>query len=415
MGISMTQENFEHSNYRWVIVITSALMLAISMGMMVNGASVFVLPLQNEFGWDRGSISLINFSGLAGLAIGGIIMGKFADKYQTRFLTGFGVIVLGISLYISSYCTELWQFYILFGIAGLFGGGSLFAPLIANVGNWFTLGAGLAVGIVSAGQALGQGGIPFFMAIAIEGYGWRAALAGLGLTTLVILLPLAMLQKKPPLLNSDQKQPLLDENPTGMAPKYIITWLSVAVIFCCICMSVPLMHLVPLIQDTGIGLKEAGSVMFYMMLVAILGRIFFGKLADTIGALKAYLIASCWQTLLVFFFVQITSLQSFYIFAVIYGFGYAGVMTGLLVSVRALIPASHRAFALGIVTFFGWVGHGIGGFQGGYFFDIYGNYTVAYTNAALAGVLNLVLVGALYFTISKFKKTRHHDIQTAQS
>jgi MFS family permease len=143
--------------------------------------------------------------------------------------------------------------------------------------------------------------------------------------------------------------------------------------------------------------------MFYMMLVAILGRLFFGKLADNIGALKAYFIASLWQTVLVFFFTQITSLQIFYIFAIIYGFGYAGVMTGLLVSVRTLIPASHRAFALGIVTFFGWVGHAIGGSQGGFFFDLFGNYTMTYANAALAGMINLIIVGTLFITLNKMK------------
>ena len=64
--------------YRWVIVSASALMLALSMGMMVNGTSVFFIPLFEEFGWQRGDVSLINTSGLVGLAIGGIFMGRIA-------------------------------------------------------------------------------------------------------------------------------------------------------------------------------------------------------------------------------------------------------------------------------------------------------------------------------------------------
>ena len=54
--------------YRWVIVSASALMLALSMGMMVNGTSVFFIPLFEEFGWQRGAVSLINTSGMVGLA-----------------------------------------------------------------------------------------------------------------------------------------------------------------------------------------------------------------------------------------------------------------------------------------------------------------------------------------------------------
>ena len=54
-------------------------------------------------------------------------------------------------------------------MAGFFGAGSLFAPLVANVGNWFGAGVGLALGITSAGQALGQGAVPYATAILIGG------------------------------------------------------------------------------------------------------------------------------------------------------------------------------------------------------------------------------------------------------
>jgi predicted MFS family arabinose efflux permease len=142
-----------------------------------------------------------------------------------------------------------------------------------------------------------------------------------------------------------------------------------------------------------------------MLTVAIAGRIAFGKLADVIGAIPAYLTASFWQTVLVFGFTQFQSLNAFHIFAVIYGFGYAGVMTGVLICVRTLTPVSKRAFALGIVMVFAWLGHAIGGYQGGYFFDVTGNYTTSYMNAALAGMINLIIVGSLYFTIERRKPT----------
>ena len=265
--------------------------------------------------------------------------------------------------------------------------GSLFAPLIANVGNWFTTGAGLAVGITAAGQALGQGGVPFGAAVLIGALGWRGALTTMGLIMLVLLVPLAMLIRQPPhrvSVSPTGDSAVDDISPVPLSTNVVVAWLSIAVLFCCICMSVPLMHLVPLIQDRGIPLEEAGSVLFVMLVIAIMGRVAFGKLADMIGAIKAYWIASCWQTLLVFYFVQIETLDSFYIFAVIFGFGYAGVMTGLLVCVRVLTPLSRRASALGMVLFFTWLGHGIGGYQGGFFFDLSGNYYLTFSNAALA-------------------------------
>ena len=384
--------------YRWVIVAASAAMLAVSMGMMVNGFSVCFIPLNEAFGWDRGSVSLINFSGLLGLALGGILMGRIADRTSTRRVCLLGSIVLGLCIAGASRADALWQFYLLFFLGGFLGAGSLFAPLVANVGNWFATGAGLALGIASAGQALGQGGVPYGIAVLIGTLGWRGALAATGVATLIGLVLLSLLIRQPPHRTpaSLHGYSAADDELSGLLPtNVVVNWLGMAVLFCCICMSVPLMHLVPLIQDRGISLEEAGSVVFLMLIAAIVGRVAFGKLADMIGAIRAYWIASCWQTLLVFGFFQIEVLDYFYIFAIVYGFGYGGVMTGLLVCVRVLTPVSRRASALGIVMLFAWLGHRIGGYQGGFFFDVTGDYTMTYANAALAGIVNLIIVGSI--------------------
>jgi predicted MFS family arabinose efflux permease len=265
-------------------------------------------------------------------------------------------------------------------------------------------GAGLALGIASAGQALGQGGVPFGAAVLIGAIGWRGTLTTMGVVTLVVLIPFAMLIRQPathsaaPTPGAAAEE---DETPVPLPPNVVIAWLGTAVVFCCICMSVPLMHLVPLVQDRGIPLDDAGSVLFVMLIAAIFGRLFFGKLADVIGAIKAYMLASLCQTVLVFIFIQLETLNAFYVFAVVYGFGYSGVMTGILVCVRVLTPLSRRAFSLGVVSLFGWIGHGIGGYQGGFFFDLTGNYTLAYANAAMAGVVNLIIVGSLFVTIAR--------------
>jgi predicted MFS family arabinose efflux permease len=166
-------------------------------------------------------------------------------------------------------------------------------------------------------------------------------------------------------------------------------------------MSVPLMHLVPLAQDRGIALEDAASVLFVMLIAGFCGRIAFGKLADVIGAIRAYWIASLWQTVLVVLFLQMESLDHFYLFAIVYGFGYGGVMTGILVCVSVLIPPSRRAAGLGIVMLFAWVGHAVGGYQGGLFFDLTGDYTVTYANAAVAGTINLIIVATLFLTVSR--------------
>jgi predicted MFS family arabinose efflux permease len=166
-------------------------------------------------------------------------------------------------------------------------------------------------------------------------------------------------------------------------------------------MSVPLMHLVPLAQERGMTTTDAGSVLFLMLVVAIAGRAVFGQIADMIGALPTWILASGWQTLLVFGFTMITEQREFYIYAVIYGFGYAGVMTAVLVTVRNLAAPARRASSMGIVLAFGYMGHGLGGWQGGFFYDMTSAYTWTYANAAISGFINLAIVCALWWTITR--------------
>jgi MFS family permease len=385
------------TRYGWVIVAAVATMLAIAMGQLVNGLSVFFIPLEQEFGWPRGSVALINSIGLIGLALGGIVMGVVADRAPIRWVALTGAVAVGACVTLAAGADRLWQLYLLFFVGGLFGAG-LFAPLIALVGNWFPAGAGLAIGIASAGQAVGQGGIPFATAFLIEAFGWRHAFFVQGVASLVVMTPLALLIREPPPARA-VAAPTQRHGP--LAPTVVVVWLSASVFLCCTTMAVPLMHLVPLIQGHHISAPDASGVLFVMLLSAVAGRVAFGKLADMIGPIPAYITASLWQTVAVFSFTSIEQLPLFYIFAPIYGFGYAGVMTSLLVTARSLTPIARRSSLMGVILAFAWLGHGLGGFQGGFFFDLTGNYTVSFANAAFAGMLNVMLLSALFLTVRR--------------
>lgn len=394
--------------YRWVIVIASAIMMAGSLGLILNGVSVFLVPLEQEFGWGRGPVSFINFAGLAGIAIGGIVMSRVSEAIGIRRSVMLGSITMGLSVLLASRADQLWQFYAIFFIGSFVGGGSLFAPMIANTSRWFKTGVGLAIGIVSGGQALGQGLVPYFGGMAISAIGWSDTFLWMGILMLVTLPLLALLIRPPETppagsaaaaANADRAAADVPDIP--LSTNTVIIWMSIAVILCCTTMSVPLIHLVPYAQSCGIPLSEAGGIILVMLIAGICGRIAFGKLADMIGAIRAYWVASAWQTVLVILFLQFQSLESLMVFAVVYGFGYGGVMTTILVSMQVLTPAARRASATGIVTAFAFFGHAIGGYQGGVFYDLMGNYGWAFANAAIAGALNLIVVGALYYAITR--------------
>ncbi|MEC7762291.1 MAG: MFS transporter [Pseudomonadota bacterium] len=381
--------------YRWVVVAAGALILALAMGAIVNGMSAYVVPLEEAHGWDRGDISLINVAGIMGMALGGMMMGVLADRIGTRPVVLIGVTVMGLAYLASALAAQLWQYYGLMFLAGFFGASAIFAPIMSIVGRWFPVGAGLALGIASAGQALGQGGVPFGSALLIKSVGISGALAITGGLMLVVLIPLALLLRPVATAGASAQ---VDES--GYPPiRLVVPTMCVAIFLCCTCVSVPLMHLVPHIQGCGYTADEAGGVIFLMLMVGILGRVSFGKLADVIGAIPAYMTATAWMTLLIYGFILINDLPAFYLYAPIYGFGYAGVMTGVLTTVASNTQPSRRGYAIGVVSMFGWFGHSTGGYMGGYLYDLTADYALAYGLAALSGALNLVVVGRLYWRI----------------
>jgi len=69
-----------------------------------------------------------------------------------------------------------------------------------------------------------------------------------------------------------------------------------------------------------------------------------------------------------------------------------------------MIPPESGGLALGITSLFAMIGMGLGGYQGGFFFDLTGNYTYSFVNAALAGVVNLMIVGSLVLYVTRKKK-----------
>jgi MFS family permease len=387
-------------------------MLAVIMGVLINGLTAFFVPMELAEGWARADVAAINSCGLIGLAAGSVFMGYVADRLSIRAICLLAASTMGVCLILASQATSLWMPYVLFFVAGAVGGGTLFAPIFAYVGNWFPHATGVAIGVAAAGQAVGQGGIPLLAAYLIESFGWRNAMLALGCGTLAILLPLAWgMRQSPAPAAASLREPQL-------RPALGVPVLSAAIFFCCTCMAVPLMHLMPLLQSLCISSTDAGGVMFAMLLAAVAGRVAYGKLCDLIGATRSWFVASSLQTLGVLAFTLFGSLQGFLIFSIVYGFAYAGVMTSLLVATRALTPARDKATWMGIVFSFAWLGHAFGGFQGAFAYDLTAGYEAGFVAGAFAGAGNLILVGTLVWLtrpLCVLRPARHAQADTSAS
>jgi len=140
------------------------------------------------------------------------------------------------------------------------------------------------------------------------------------------------------------------------------------------------------------------------MFSAFFGRVSFGKLSDAIGGVSAFLLAAVGQTALIFWFTQIHSLTGLAILASAFGMVYSGTMTSLMVAVRELVPVKHRGISLGIVNLFGWIGNGLGGLQGGYFYDQTGDYATSYGIATFSSAAAVVILGFLLLQINRNRR-----------
>ena len=387
-------------NYGWAMVLVVFTLSGLAFGSMAS-ISVFLKPVSLEFGWSRGQTSFAYTIASFASAAFGVIWGQVADKYGTKWFGLAGAISMSLTLLALSSLDSIYQFYLLYFLFGALGSALLFSPLYANVGFWFRENPGLALGIAASGGAVGQAFIPHLSGILILSYGWQSAYIYLALIYISISLPISLLIKESPWRVDARSDAISEERHFPLSEKAVVAWISFAVIFCCICMSVPIMHLVPLLTDKGFSLEFSTFVLMLLMICGAFGRIFGGMLGDYIGALPGYFLMSLGQTIFVVWFPHLVSPLGIYVVAALFGFTYSGVMSSILVCTRMMVSAKFGARAMSLTSFFGWIGMGLGGFLGGYLFDIYGDYTWAFTIAGISGFINLIVLSFFFLQIRR--------------
>ena len=387
-------------NYGWAMVLVVFTLSGLAFGSMAS-ISVFLKPVSLEFGWSRGQTSFAYTIASFASAAFGVIWGQVADKYGTKWFGLAGAISMSLTLLALSSLDSIYQFYLLYFLFGALGSALLFSPLYANVGFWFRENPGLALGIAASGGAVGQAFIPHLSGILILSYGWQSAYIYLALIYISISLPISLLIKESPWRVDARSDAISEERNFLLSEKAVVAWISFAVIFCCVCMSVPIMHLVPLLTDKGFSLEFSTFVLMLLMICGAFGRIFGGMLGDYIGALPGYFLMSLGQTIFVVWFPHLVSPLGIYVVAALFGFTYSGVMSSILVCTRMMVSAKFGARAMSLTSFFGWIGMGLGGFLGGYLFDIYGDYTWAFTIAGISGFINLIVLSFFFLQIRR--------------
>jgi predicted MFS family arabinose efflux permease len=271
------------------------------------------------------------------------------------------------------------------------------------VSLWFDRKAGVAIGIVTAGGAVGQAVVPPVFQALISGHGWRAACALFAMGFVVLLLPAVLLVRRPPAPVATGH--VEADSEWSVPPALSVALLSAAALFCCLLMGVPSVHLVAFASGAGLDPESAARLVTLLMLMGAAGRIATGAIVDRLGPLPTYALVSAVQTAAVTLFPAAAGGPGLWAVSALYGFGFGGVMTALVCSVRAAVPARNVAAAMAFVSLLAWLGMGAGGYGGGLCFDRTGSYGLSFTMAWLAGLANLAAI-ALLASLARFRRPR---------
>jgi MFS family permease len=383
-------------NSRGVLVVVGATVgMALGFGSLAL-ISVFMRPLEAQLGWSRAETSLAYAVAAVGMALGGVVWGWASDRVRIGILLAIGGAGLVLPLLAMAAVQSLWQAYLAHAVLSGLGFAVLYAPLLTATGEWFERRRGLAVGIVTAGGALGQGVLPFLANMLIDAIGWRLAFVAVALATalaLAVTLPFVTRPQGVRAASGAAAAHPRDRHRSGERLQLAI--LATAAFLCCACMGVPLVHLASFVGMVCGSPALGATSLLVAMLSGAVGRVCFGLAADRLGYLPSYALASAVQTGCVAAYPLFGDGTSLLALSVAFGFGFAGNMTCLVLCVRDLVPASRFGGALGLVMLVAWAGMGVGGYAGGLLFDLTLSYTLSFTLAALAGLLNLATIAVL--------------------
>ena len=398
-------------HYAWVVLAAVAATMFAGSGVR-SSFGVFIRPLEEEFGWSRTSLSLVASLSLFLYGAVGPLVGRFADRWGPRGVLAAAMVLLGIGTLGSSAVSSLGQFYATAGFVTSIGaGGAALSVAAAAIVRWFDARRGLALGIAGAGVAAGQLLIvPLVMAITVV-WNWRQAFVILAVGVFVLILPLALVFVR----NSPREMGLAPygaveptsagidrENSTertsiGQAIRTVPFWLLAGSFWVCgyTTSGLVLTHLIPHAMEHGFYPGQAAQALGSMGALNIVGTLASGWVCDRFGQkgpLAGYYLL---RGLSLLFLPYVGTVPGLFAFAAIYGLNYISTVP----ATTSLTARIYGRYSVGELS--GWIflshqiGAAVGSALGGFAYDRFHDYTLAFHSAAVLAFLAVGMVLAI--------------------
>jgi MFS family permease len=378
--------------------------LAIALVLMTVGSSAMyvvavVLPsVQAEFGIARADASLPYTLLMVGFGLGGVFMGRLADRRGVAVPLAIGAAGLGIGFVAAALAGNIWSFAIAHGVLlGLVGSSASFAPLVADTSLWFERRRGIAVAICASGNYVAGAIWPPIVQHFVESVGWRHTYLGLGAFSVVTMGALSFFMRaRPPAVAAaptaaKANASMVSERPFGLSKNTAQTLLCIAGVACCVAMSMPQVHIVAYCGDLGYGAARGAQMLSLMLAFGVVSRLVSGAICDRIGGLRTLLLGSALQGAALLLFLPFDSLASLYVVSALFGLFQGGIVPSYAIIVREHFPAAEAGARTGTILMFTLFGMALGGWMSGKVFDLTGSYHAAFLNGIGWNLLNLTI------------------------
>jgi MFS family permease len=378
-------------SYGWVVVGAGMLITCVGMGSLFSLA-VFLQPMSEDTGWSRTGISTAMTLDFLAMGVAAFGWGALSDRYGTRIVVLVGGLLQGLGLVLASRATSLLEFQLVYGLLLGIAAGSFYAPMMAVVTAWFDKNRSLAVSLVSAGMGVAPLTVAPFARWLISTYDWRPAMMIVGIAAWILLVPAALLVRRPPIwaalapapaaargvatLVAAAREVRMTAGEAFRTPQFAA--LALAHFACCAAHSGPIFHMVSYITGCGIAAMAAVSVWGVAGLSGLGGRLLLGVMADRLGAKPVLVAGLMVQALAAGTYLFVGQLGEFYALAIVFGIAYGGVMPLYAILAREYFGAHIMGTTFGAISMAASLGMALGPWAGGWVFDTYASYAWLY-------------------------------------
>jgi MFS family permease len=402
----------------WRLGLTLLIMTVGSSGMYV--VSVMLPAVQAEFGVARADASLPYTLLMLGFGIGGVLMGRLADRFGVMWPLLGGAVSLGLGYVACGMADGIVAFTVAQAVlVGLLGSAAAFAPLVADTSLWFVKRRGIAVAVCASGNYVAGAIWPPIAQHFIETVGWRQTYIGMGVFCGLAMAALALFMRaRPPGIAVEHSKSASAMEPGALRQRDMTRpfglsmgtaqgLLCVAGVACCVAMSMPQVHIVAYCSDLGYGAARGAQMLSLMLAFGVVSRLVSGAICDRIGGLRTLLLGGVLQCVALLLFLPFDGLVPLYVISALFGLFQGGIVPSYAIIVREHFPPAEAGARVGTVLMFTLFGMALGGWMSGKVFDLTGSYHAAFLNGIGWNLLNVSIAAMLLFRV------RHLQLRTA--